>query len=248
MSDIKHPRQDSLMSADANRAMFEHIAGFYDGTNKVLSLGLDGWWRRCAVQCLAPISGGRYLDVGCGTGDMALEILRQAPGSSVVGIDPVENMLAIARDKVSAACLDSSISVEKGDALNLEFANTFFDGAITAFCVRNITDRRRALAEILRVLKPGGSLVILELTEPGGPIMKPLFRIYARVVMPLVTKLMSSVSAYKYLAESMADFPMPTVFSELMTSAGFTNLSHKHMTGGIVTIFVGQAGPPMLLK
>lgn len=242
MNDTKPSRQDSLISSEANRAMFERIAGFYDGTNKILSLGLDGWWRRRAVQRLAPVSGGRYLDVGCGTGDMALEILRQAPGSSVIGIDPVENMLAIAENKVRTAGLDASISVEKGDALNLGFGDNSFDGAITAFCIRNVTDRGRALLEILRVLKPGSSLVILELTEPSGPIMKPLFRTYARVVMPAVTRLMSSVSAYKYLADSMADFPEPDIFSRLMAAASFTDLTHKHLTGGIVTIFVGQAG------
>jgi demethylmenaquinone methyltransferase / 2-methoxy-6-polyprenyl-1,4-benzoquinol methylase len=241
MNDTKPSQQDSLISAEANRAMFERIAGFYDGTNKILSLGLDGWWRRRAVRSLGPLPGGRYLDVGCGTGDMALEILRQSPESSVVGIDPVENMLGIAREKVKNAGLAASISVEKGDALNLEFENNSFDGAITAFCIRNVTDRRRGLAEILRVLNPGSSLVILELTEPGGPIMKPLFRIYARVVMPAVTKLMSSVSAYKYLADSMADFPKPEIFSELMAAAGFANLAHQHLTGGIVTIFKGNA-------
>jgi demethylmenaquinone methyltransferase/2-methoxy-6-polyprenyl-1,4-benzoquinol methylase len=242
MNDTKPSRQDSLISADANRAMFERIAGFYDGTNKILSLGLDGWWRRCAVQLLAPAPGGKYLDVGCGTGDMALEIVKRSPGASVVGIDPVENMLKIARDKVTSAGLEASISIEKGDALNLGFGDGSFDGAITAFCIRNVTDRLRGLQEISRVLKPGALLVILELTEPGGPIMKPLFRTYARVVMPAVTKLMSSASAYRYLADSMADFPKPDIFSRLMEQAGFTNLTHKHLTGGIVTIFAGRSG------
>jgi demethylmenaquinone methyltransferase/2-methoxy-6-polyprenyl-1,4-benzoquinol methylase len=221
--------------------MFERIAGFYDSTNRILSLGLDAWWRRRAVRRLKPAPGGKYLDVGCGTGDMALEVTRQAPGSWVVGIDPVENMLAIAAEKVRAAGQAANISVAKGDVLNLEFDDNSFDGAITAFCIRNVTDRRRGLVEIHRVVKPGGLLVILELTEPGGPIMKPLFRTYARVVMPLVTKLMSSVSAYKYLAASMADFPKPATFLNLMETAGFTNLTHERLTGGIVTIFAGES-------
>lgn len=241
MNDPTPSRQDSLISAEANRDMFARIAGFYDTTNKILSLGLDGLWRRRAVQRLRPIAGGNYLDVGCGTGDMALEILRQAPGSSVMGIDPVENMLTIAEEKVQASNLASKISIAQGDVLNLEFGDNSFDGAITAFCIRNVTDRRRGLAEIHRVVRPGGLLVILELTEPGGPVMKPLFRTYARVVMPVVTKFMSSVSAYKYLANSMADFPKPATFSNLMAEAGFTNLTHHHLTGGIVTIFAGEA-------
>ncbi|HMK33960.1 MAG TPA: bifunctional demethylmenaquinone methyltransferase/2-methoxy-6-polyprenyl-1,4-benzoquinol methylase UbiE [Desulfomonilaceae bacterium] len=241
MNNPKAPRQDSLISAAENRAMFERIAGFYDGTNRILSLGFDGRWRRRAVQTLGPVPGGRYLDVGCGTGDMSLEIVRQAPGSTVVGIDPVQNMLSIAREKIARAGADALISIEKGDVLNLDFEDDSFDAAITAFCIRNVTDRRRGLEEINRVIKPGGLLVILELTEPNGPVMKPLFRIYARVVMPAVTRRMSSVSAYRYLADSMADFPQPEVFSKLMEAAAFTHLTHQHLTGGIVTIFSGQA-------
>ena len=221
--------------------MFDTIAGYYDGTNRILSLGFDAYWRRRGVALLDPKSEGSYLDVGAGTGDIALEILRQRPDSRVVGIDPSRNMLEIGWRKVGDAGLSGRISLEEGDVLNLRFEDASFDGAITSFCIRNVTDRRRGLQEIRRVLKSGSRLVIVELTEPRGPIMQPLFRIYARVVMPLVTRILSSVSAYRYLANSMADFPAPEVFSNLMHEAGFVNVQTTHVTGGIVTLFVAEA-------
>jgi demethylmenaquinone methyltransferase/2-methoxy-6-polyprenyl-1,4-benzoquinol methylase len=232
--------QDSLISSEENRAMFDHISGYYDGTNRILSFGLDERWRRRAVSQLAPSPGCVYLDVGCGTGDIALEILRQAPESKVIGIDQSEGMLAVGENKIRAAGLEKAISLVVADVLDLRYDDNSFDGAITSFCIRNVTDRRRALSEIRRVVRPGGRLVILELTEPQGLLMKPLFRIYSRVVMPLVTKLLSSASAYRYLADSMADFPSPQSVLEIMKETGFENLKFGHMTGGIVTLFVGD--------
>jgi len=235
-----HPRQqDSLITSEENRAMFNHIAGYYDGTNRILSLGLDGWWRRTAVRALAPVSGRTYLDVGCGTGDVTLETIRQAPQSKVTGIDPSPGMLEIGRAKIGNAGLSDAVSLVSGDVLRMEFPDGFFDGAITSFCIRNVTDRKRALAEIFRVLRPGAKFVILELTEPAGPIMKPLFSIYAKVVMPMVTKVLSSVSAYRYLSDSMADFPKSDIFSDLMQKAGFVDVRNRRLTGGIVTLFEG---------
>lgn len=230
---------DALMSATENRAMFEHIASFYDGTNKILSLGLDGYWRRKAVEYLRPAPESHYLDVGCGTGDVAIEILRAAENVMVTGIDPSSAMLAVGRKKVSEAGLNNNIRLIDGDALDIPFQNSSFDGAITSFCIRNVPYRLRAVKEIHRVIKPGGRFIILELTEPLGPIMRPLFRIYGKVVMPAVTYLMSSVSAYRYLTDSMADFPHPDVFLKLLSDSGFEQLDYRHLTGGIVTIFTG---------
>jgi demethylmenaquinone methyltransferase / 2-methoxy-6-polyprenyl-1,4-benzoquinol methylase len=232
--------QDSLITAEENRLMFDSIAKYYDGTNKILSFGLDGVWRRRAVSRLNFAPHGRYLDVGCGTGDIALEILRQAPGSKVVGIDPSQEMLSRGQDKISAAGLADSIALVMGDALDLKFEDNSFDGAITSFCIRNVTDRKRALSEIRRVVRPGGRVVVLELTQPTGRIMGPLFRLYARVAVPVLTKIMSSVSAYRYLTDSMADFPRPELILELMQGAGFVGRRYTHMTGGIVTLFEGN--------
>jgi demethylmenaquinone methyltransferase/2-methoxy-6-polyprenyl-1,4-benzoquinol methylase len=232
-------KQDSLISADENRYMFDRIAGFYDGTNRVLSLGLDNRWRRTAVSRLAPQADGRYLDVGCGTADVCIEILRQNPNCTVLGIDPSEKMLEIGRDKIEKRGLADNIRLESGDALNPAYEDDSFHGAITSFCVRNVTDRAKALSEIRRVVKPGGRLVILELTNPSGPIMGPLFGVYSRVVIPTVTRFMSSTSAYRYLTDSMAAFPQAEEFIQLIGDAGFTDLKHRRLTGGIVTVFTG---------
>ncbi|MEW6532836.1 MAG: bifunctional demethylmenaquinone methyltransferase/2-methoxy-6-polyprenyl-1,4-benzoquinol methylase UbiE [Thermodesulfobacteriota bacterium] len=230
---------DSLVSAPENREMFDRIASYYDGTNRILSLGFDRHWRRRAVDRLSPRPGGLYLDVGCGTGDMCVEVLRKAPGCRVVGIDPSEGMLKIGREKVRAAGISEAVSLLRGDVLNLQFPDNSFDGAITAFCIRNVTDRLRGLREMCRVIRPGGSLVILELTDPVG-LMKPLFRLYSDVVMPLVTKVMSSVSAYRYLTDSMADFPDADRFVSVIQNAGFADTSYFRMTGGIVTVLEGR--------
>ena len=122
MADQKNfPRQqDSLISAEENRAMFDRIAGYYDGTNRILSIGLDAYWRRRGVARLTARSEGRYLDVGCGTGDIAMEILRQSPRSQVVGIDPSVGMLALGQEKVHAAGLSHAISLMQGDVLDLD--------------------------------------------------------------------------------------------------------------------------------
>lgn len=237
------PKQwDSLISAQDNLAMFDEIATYYDRTNKLLSLGLDGVWRRRAVGRLAPQPGHVYLDVGCGTGDMSMLIAKRCPGCRVVGIDPSQEMLRIGLTKVARAGLADKIAMLPGDVLNLQFPDKCFDGVITAFCIRNVTERRSALAEIHRVMRPGASLVILELIEPDG-IMKPLFRLYSKVVMPLVTAFMSSVPAYRYLSDSMADFPRPDAWLRLMEEAGFTETASAPMTGGITRVFVGQKLP-----
>jgi demethylmenaquinone methyltransferase / 2-methoxy-6-polyprenyl-1,4-benzoquinol methylase len=230
---------DSLISAEDGLAMFDEIATYYDRTNKILSLGLDGLWRRRAVERLAPQPNHLYLDVGSGTGDVSMLIGKFCPGSRVVGIDASQEMLRIGLSKVAKAGLAQKIIMLPGDVLSLQFPDKCFDGVITAFCLRNVTDRRRALAEICRVMRPGGALVILELIEPDG-IMKLLFRVYSKVVMPLVTALMSSAPAYRYLSDSMADFPRPDAWLRLMEEAGFRETASEPMTGGITRIFVGR--------
>lgn len=243
MRDSKPPARphDSLISAEENKAMFDRIAGYYDGTNRLMSLGMDRIWRRRAVAALSPRSGGAYLDVGCGTGDVCIEILRQAPGGRAVGIDKSEGMLALGRNKLEAAGLAREIDLLAGDALDLQFSDRTFDGVITSFCIRNVTDRQRALHEFRRVLRRGANLVVLELTDPKGPVMGPLFKAYSQVVMPLVARALSSVSAYRYLADSMAEFPGADEFASTMDQAGFEEPRYFHMTGGIVTYFSGRA-------
>jgi len=244
MSELEPKRDkiDSLMTADQNRDMFNYIAPHYDGANRILSLGLDHKWRSQAVKWLDVCADHLYLDVGCGTGDISFEILRQNPKAQIIGIDSSLGMLEVGWKKMRRYGLESQVSFREGDCLGLKFPDDRFDGAISVFCIRNVTDHNRAFSEIVRVLKPKAKLVIMELTEPAGPIMKPLFRIYSKTVMPFVTKMMSSVSAYKYLADSMAAFPKPDEIKCMMVEAGMTEVRYKQITGGIVTVFEGVKG------
>ncbi len=233
-------RIDSLITADQNQEMFNNIAPYYDGANRILSIGLDRLWRRTAVKILDPKENHVYLDVGCGTGDICIEILRQNLTARVIGIDPSLGMLRIGWKKIRQCGMDSHISLRQGNCLDLDFPENSFDGAITVFCIRNVTDRKKAFSEIVRVLKPGSMLVVMELTEPVGLIMKTLFRIYATTVMPTITTIMSSVSAYKYLTDSMAAFPKPENLKQIMADSGLTKVTYSHMTFGIVTVYVGS--------
>jgi demethylmenaquinone methyltransferase/2-methoxy-6-polyprenyl-1,4-benzoquinol methylase len=231
-------QQVNLTTARENCALFSAVAARYDLLNHLLSFGLDKSWRRRAVAALAPGSDC-YLDIGCGTGDIALEILRQSPASRVIGIDPCEAMLAIGWKKVIAAGRGGEIDLQTGEVLEMKFPEACFAGAITAFCLRNVTDRRLALLETRRVLRPGARLVILELATPPRGIMRRLFRVYEKGVMPVWARL-SQPAAYNYLIESMAAFPPPEKVLGLLRAIGFQELRHTPLTGGLVNLFVGR--------
>lgn len=230
-------QKDSLMDHVENRQMFNYLAPYYDKTNRILSLGLDRSWRKKAVSKLVTPSVKLVLDVGAGTGDIGLNIARHNAGITVVGIDTSMEMMRVGGTKTKKMDVGNKSLFCSSNVLNLCFADKTFDGAITAFCIRNVEDRSSALAEIFRVLKSGSKFVIVELTQPQGFFMKPLFTIYSGLVTPTVTHFLSSVSAYDYLSESMADFPSPSVFTLLLEKTGFKNITHFHLTFGIVTIY-----------
>ena len=233
---------ESLLSAEDNRRMFDRIARRYDLMNRVLSLGLDRRWRRRAVAAMSPREGGRYLDVGCGTGDMALEVLRQAPGAEVLGVDPAEEMLRIAVQRIAKAGLSERIHFQAGDGMALPAEDRAFAGAVTAFCLRNITHRAAALAEMRRVLEPGAKAVILELTVPEGRFVRMGHWLYTRGVVPLAGRIIArSADAYRYLVDSVQDFPQPAEVLSTMEAAGFEEVRHERLHGGTVTVFVGRA-------
>jgi demethylmenaquinone methyltransferase/2-methoxy-6-polyprenyl-1,4-benzoquinol methylase len=233
--------RDSLMSAEDNRRMFDRIARRYDLTNRLLSLGLDGRWRRKAVSVLRPRGGRRYLDIGCGTGDMAIEILRQCPEATVVGIDPAGRMLDIAAEKVRKAALTGSIRLQAGDATELAFEDGSFSGIVTAFCIRNVTRRARAIRQMRRVLAPGGRAVILELTLPRNRVLRLGHGLYAGWLVPLAGRLIArNADAYRYLLDSVRGFPRPQELLAMMAEAGFSDPCHVALLGGTVTVFVGR--------
>ncbi len=194
---------------------FDKIARSYDRLNRVMSLGLDRLWRRCAVRGLS----GKVLDVACGTGDMVCELQKQ--GCSVVGIDLSEKMLSIARQKAPAAtCLIA-------DAENLPFAEGEFDAVTCAFGVRNFVHLQKGLSEMLRVLKPGGCMVILELATPDNKLLRPFYSFYTKHIIPwLGSRIAGNREAYTYLPESVERFPKGDAFLEIIQHSTF-NIQHS---------------------
>ena len=235
---MTHER-DTLISAEENRAMFDRIAKNYDAANRAISMGLDRCWRRKAVERLGPFRGGRYLDIGTGTGDLAFEILDQAVNVVIDGIDPAEQMLDVARNKAAKQKVGDAVQFFMADALNLPMEHDTYDGIITGFCFRNIERRQRALEEMLRVLKPGGQLVILEATYPGNALVRLGYTLYTPLV-PLLGRILGGGSAYQYLVDSIEDFPKPDTVTDMLSAAGFSSVQFNPLTFGTVCIFSGK--------
>ncbi len=222
--------------------MFSDIAPRYDLLNRLLSCGQDQYWRKRAVTRLSPQSGERFLDIATGTADVALEIIRNVPKGAVqvVGMDFSEKMLELARQKIDSLGKANSIQLECGSAESLPFEDNSFDGTTTAFGIRNFSDIGRSLCEMHRVLKPGGRCVILEFSLPRNSILNALYRFYFEWLLPKVGRLISKhPSAYTYLPETVAAFPVRKEFSSLMQQAGFMNVTYKELTLGIVILYTG---------
>ncbi len=222
--------------------MFSDIAPRYDLLNRLLSCGQDQYWRKRAVTRLSPQSGERFLDIATGTADLALEIIRNVPKGAVqvVGMDFSEKMLELARQKIDSLDKANSIQLECGSAESLPFEDNSFDGTTTAFGIRNFFDIGRSLREMHRVLKPGGRCVILEFSLPRNSILNALYRFYFEWLLPKVGRLISKhPSAYTYLPETVAAFPVRKEFSSLMQQAGFMNVTYKELTLGIVILYTG---------
>lgn len=222
--------------------MFDGIAARYDLVNRVISLGIDQSWRRRTVRALTLPTGARVLDLATGTGDLALLIARSEPTAHVVGLDPSEKMLAIARAKVDKAGLAERIELVTGDAEALPFEDATFDGVSIAFGIRNVPNRPRALAEMARVTKPGGRVAVLELSEPRGGVLGPLARFHVHTVVPTVGALLSGAPEYRYLQRSIAAFPPADEFAALMTAAGLDVETPHPLTFGVCHLYVGTRG------
>jgi len=233
------PDRDTLISAEENRGMFDRIAKNYDTANRMISMGLDRTWRRRTIELLKPFRGGRYLDIGTGTGDLVFEILNQSANVLIDGVDPSEQMLALAKEKASRRGVGDAVSFFGADALDLPMESNTYDGIVSGFCFRNIERRQKALAEMLRVLKPGGMLVILEATYPESAFIRFGYRCYTPLV-PLIGRILGGGSAYKYLMDSIGDFPKPGTVTDMFSAAGFSKVQYKPLTFGTVCIFSGK--------
>ncbi|MFA7331279.1 MAG: ubiquinone/menaquinone biosynthesis methyltransferase [Candidatus Delongbacteria bacterium] len=221
-------------------AMFDRIAGRYDLLNHLLSGGTDILWRRRAVRELRLRPGGVYLDLAAGTGDYAFTMLRREPGCRVLAVDLSLGMLARLGEKTRAARQSGQISRIRGDGERLPLKPRSLDGLAIGYGIRNFPDKRQALLECGRVLKPGGRLVILELAGIPNPLLRTLFGLYFRFVLPLIGRLVSGdAMAYRYLPASVEQFPGRGPFLAWMREAGFADARAVELSGGISTLFLG---------
>jgi demethylmenaquinone methyltransferase/2-methoxy-6-polyprenyl-1,4-benzoquinol methylase len=220
--------------------MFDNIAFRYDFLNHFLSFGVDRIWRRKAIRAIPrTCSQPEIIDVATGTGDLAIEALKLDP-VNVTGIDISEGMLRIAGEKVNRKDLSEKIRLIRGGAENIPFSENRFDIAMVAFGVRNFSDVLKGLEEMLRVLRKGGSVMILEFSKPAWFPFKQIYTLYFLHVLPFAGRLLSgNRHAYRYLPESVLQFPDGEEFLDLMRKAGFKDLRIKRFTGGITTVYTG---------
>lgn len=217
--------------------MFDSISGRYDFLNHFLSLGIDIAWRRKAIRLLRDIQPKQILDVATGTGDFAIEALALNP-ERVIGVDISEGMLEVGRKKIRERKLDTSIELRSGDSEKLPFEDNFFDAVIVAFGVRNFENLELGLAEMLRVLKPGGRVVILEFSKPSKFPMKQLYNVYFTAILPIVGRWISrDSSAYRYLPESVKAFPDGTDFINVLSGLGYKHPQCEPLTFGISSLY-----------
>lgn len=225
---------------DGSGRMFDRIAHRYDRLNRILSLGMDQRWRRIAVDALALASGSaqpRVLDLATGTGDVAIEIARRFPSARVVGVDPSPGMLKVGSEKIEREGLGARIELKIGQAQEIPAENDAFDAAIMAFGIRNTADRPACLKELMRVVRSGGSIVLLELTEPEGHVLSFGARLWKRRMAPRLGAWFSSAPEYAYLEKSIRAFPSPEVFAAMMVESGLGNVKTKSLTLGAVAVF-----------
>ncbi len=217
--------------------MFNNISKKYDFLNHFLSLGIDIIWRKKAIRLLKEQQPKQILDIATGTGDFAITALRLNP-DKITGIDISEGMLAVGREKIKAKGLQDKIELKLGDSENLEFADNTFDAYTVGFGVRNFENLEKGLAEMLRVLKPNGTAIILEFSKPKSFPVKQLYNFYFNKVLPGIGKLVSKdACAYTYLPESVNAFPDGEKFIDILTKVGYKNPINISLMFGIASIY-----------
>jgi demethylmenaquinone methyltransferase/2-methoxy-6-polyprenyl-1,4-benzoquinol methylase len=228
------------------RAMFDRIARVYDRMNSVMTAGMHHRWRARAADLAQLAPGARALDVACGTGDLALELAgRVGPGGEIVACDFSEQMLELARAKVATrdargGAVHAPIRVEWANALELPYADDEFAAATVGFGVRNFSDLERGLSELARVVRPGGKVVVLEMTPPARPPLSTFFRVWFDRVVPLLGRAAGDADAFTYLPRSVRRFPGPQELAATLERCGLRRIRYVLTAGGIIAIHVGE--------
>jgi demethylmenaquinone methyltransferase/2-methoxy-6-polyprenyl-1,4-benzoquinol methylase len=239
-------RHDKIKPYDTDREkkeevaqMFNNIANRYDLLNSVLSLGIHKGWRKKCVQLLRSSNPKTILDVATGTGDFAIACMRLDP-EKITGIDISEGMLQVGREKIHKLNLTGTITLQNGNAETVAFADSSFDAIVVGFGVRNFQDLQKGLANMYRILKPGGKLVILEFSYPSNTFIKGAYNFYFSYITPFVGKLLSKdTRAYSYLTESVKAFPNNEKFVALLDQLNFKDTGYKPLSLGIAAIYTG---------
>ncbi|WP_324025616.1 bifunctional demethylmenaquinone methyltransferase/2-methoxy-6-polyprenyl-1,4-benzoquinol methylase UbiE [Maribacter sp. BPC-D8] len=235
------PYKDSnLGKKEQVTKMFDTISKNYDGLNRVISFGIDIKWRKKVVEILKKEKPQSILDIATGTGDLAIALVKTG-AKKIVGLDISPGMLAVGKEKVTDKKLNSTIEMVVGDSEKLTFDDNSFDAVTVSFGVRNFETLNIGMAEILRVLKPNGTLVVLETSVPTKTPYKQGYSFYTKNILPLIGKLFSKDdSAYGYLSESASVFPHGENFNNILREIGFIDVTNKPQTFGVASIYIAK--------
>ncbi len=221
--------------------MFDNVSPKYDFLNHLLSGGIDFWWRKKAISMLRAEKPQLILDIATGTGDLAVEAVKQLKPQKVIGVDISEGMLSFGREKMKKLGLEDKIELQMGDSEKLQFENNTFDAVIVSFGVRNFENLEKGLTDMCRVTKSGGTCVVMEFSNPKTPIIKQLYNFYNATILPFIGRLVSKdSSAYSYLPESVKAFPEGENFLRVFEKAGFSQTKCIPLTFGVCSIYVGK--------
>ncbi len=238
---VPYPKLENKTKKEQVAMMFDNISARYDFLNRLLSVGIDVYWRNKTLSYLKADQPQVLLDVATGTGDLALAAFKKLKPKQIIGIDISEGMLNIGKTKVKKAGLENYITLEVADAEQLPFADNTFDAVVVAFGVRNFEHLDKGLTDIKRVLKKEGKLVVLEFSKPKNFPVKQFYSFYFRYVLPKIGKLVSKdSSAYTYLPQSVNAFPEGEEFLSVMDHLGYKNTLQDRLTFGIASVYVGQ--------
>jgi len=221
--------------------LFGRIARVYDPMNRLMSFGLDRRWRAFAARYLALGTGQLGLDLGTGTADLSIAVIRRSgPGTRMIGLDITPEMLEIGRAKVARLGLQDQIELRPGDAEHIDLPDNSVDGCCSAFTARNLTDIRQGFREMLRVVRPGGRVVCLEISHPPGKIFGSLFHFYFYRLAPLFGSIIGKAfEEYHYLPNSLTSFPDASTLKAIMEEAGWSDVRFYRLTRGIVAVHLG---------